>query len=159
MSHQSLSRNTSVWMGAQQRSSFWPHSLTRRGALALIQGFPHHRGCLSWRGAVRTSGQPAALSWGRLLSPWPCTEFLVTDLLLLLTRDRSISHRPQGDCSNNLWRNSVSENRNLHWDENTNSKSALTSYKLYLIRCSGKWRNLLFAYLESKNVPSRSVPL
>lgn len=52
-------------------------------------------------------------------------------------------------------------------DENTNSKSAPTEYanhcparsKPYLMGCFGESRFLLFPYLESKNVPSRSVPL
>lgn len=93
MSHQSLSRNISTWMGAQQKSSFWPHSLTPLAAPALTQDFPHHEGCSQLERA-RQNKWPAALSWGRLPASWPCAEFLSADSFLLLTRDQP-KHSPQ----------------------------------------------------------------
>ena len=63
-------------------------------------GFPTPLGMLpAGDGPVRTSGQQAALSWGRLPSPWPWTAFFVPDSLLLLMRNQPLqSPQPTGKC-------------------------------------------------------------
>lgn len=73
MSHQGLSRNTSIWIGAKRKSSFWPQSLTPLDAPALTRVFPHRGrgwwGCSQlWR-AHQNSGRLPTLPRGRLRLP------------------------------------------------------------------------------------------
>lgn len=90
MSHQGLSRNTSIWMGAQRKSSFWPHSLISLDGPALTQGFPHRGGCSQLQRAHQSKWPAARPVLGQTPSPWPCAEYFNTDSFLLLTRDQPL---------------------------------------------------------------------